>query len=144
MTPEPHDGSPWVAREAARRRRQWWIYGILAGSGFVVGMALALAEPKDAEIFSGGSVPPWLALAFTLVLCIAVGWGSLRMWRSADEVERKQHHVSNSAAATSALMGYGIWFFLWKGGIASEPSAHWLFLATLTTGLIAYGWMKFR
>lgn len=143
MTESKPSPNEWELREAAARRRQFWIFSALAGAGFIVGLSVAILEPQDAGILTGGTIPAPLAIILCLITLVAIVAGSWRMWRTADEVDRSQHLWANSAAVMVAMLGYIIWFMLWKGGLASEPSAHPIFLATVITGSATYLWKKF-
>ncbi len=138
------DKSPneWEAREAAARRRTYWLFGGLAGAGFVVGLTTALVEPEDAGLMTGGTIPPALAILFAAITIVAIVLGSWRMWRHADELDRTQHLWANSVAVSVAMLSYMLWFLLWKGGLLPEPSAHPIFLATVIAGCATYIWKK--
>lgn len=139
------DKSPneWEAREAATRRRQFWLFTGLAVAGAIIGISVALVEPQDADLMSGGTIPAPLAIMLALITVGAIVGGSWRMWRTTDEVDRTQHLWANSASAMVATLGYIVWFLLWKGGLTPEPSAHPIFLATVIAGSAAYLWSKF-
>lgn len=70
-------------------------------------------------------ISPVAALAMIAVFLLAniAGWVSLS--KVIDEVERQNSYKAAAFAGAAYLVGYPVWFLLWKGGFTGEP-IHWL------------------
>ena len=131
----------------ARLKRRNLRKAILFGSLFVVGMALgagvSLAEDVMDFTFDG----PWpreIALATLVVFLLAISVGAWFQHRQMDEHERA---ISNKAAAVAAmviLVGYPVWFLLWKAGFVPEPTHLAIFVSGYLALYAAYAFYRFR
>ena len=132
MTPPPEAGPGEAAARAQARRMTSW-FAILLAIGGVIGMITALLEPHAASIMSGGTVPPLFAIAAAVVTAVATVIGTRYLYTIADELELHNNMVAGAVGANALLLGYPVWFLLWKGGVAPEPQHIILFLLVLIT-----------
>lgn len=134
----------WQARAQQRRRRMYTIIGGLFGAGLISGLLVGYFEDEKRGLLAGNSIPPEIAIFSAVMFAIAVTFGTWRYIRAADELERRINAASTVMAGNVLLLGFPIWFLLWKGGLVPEPDAVWLFCAGFLASLLTYGWQKFR
>ena len=126
----------------ARRRRIFVIIGTLAASGFVLGFLSAHFEREDGEFLEG--IPAAWAIIASLVFLLTCTVGTWRYFKAVDEFERRDNSWAMMMAFNVYLVGYPIWFLLWKGGLVPEPSHEIIFVVLYFVLMAAYGWKKFR
>ena len=131
------------ARAAAKKRRLWTVIGVLFGAGFASGFGFALAEDSDAGWLSG-PIPAWLAVLLSVVWLTAMIAGSWFYKRNADELEINANLWGAAVGASTLLIGYPVWFLLWRGELAGEPNPHVMFVTLYLTGIGGYLWKKYR
>jgi len=144
--PETVGGSEAVGGEALERARQRRKRGVL-GALFMVGAiggAIVGAREADRLFDLAQPWPPLLCLALAIGFLIAVAAGSVVLSREMDEVERLAKLKATRAGATVYLVGYPIWFLLWKGGFVPEPMHVALFAATIIALILASLFYRFR
>jgi len=81
------------------------------------------------------------AAAVTL-LVLAIG--SILFFRRIDEFERQDNLFASAVATNVVLIGYPVWFMLWKGGWVAEPEHSLVFAALFVAASVAYLYRKFR
>lgn len=138
-------GGPMTTREKLNRN-------IMVGCGLlgaVIGATLVATDgamPSDPQtIFSDSPLP--LALAVLL----AVFWGVIMpivawFWhtRAIDEQEANAYRDGGYYAAYAYLMGAPTWWFLWRGGLASEPNGTLIFCLFAIIWTAVWYWKKYR
>jgi hypothetical protein len=135
--------SPGEAAERARKQRIWTIIGGLFVAGMAVGFLTARFEVGDGGLLEA-NLPPTFALIAALFTGAVLIGGSLLFHRRIDEVERRHNMLAGTIGANALLVGYPIWFILWKGGWVPEPQ-HWmLFAMVYLVVTTTYLWSKFR
>jgi hypothetical protein len=134
----------WQARSQRRKRRINQVIGALFCVGLASGFLVGLFEDENADLMTGDSIPAWLAVVTAIAFVIAVPLGSWKLMQASDELERAIHNKTTIVAGNVMLIGYPTWLILWKGGLATEPDAMWLFLASFVSSGLAYVWYKFR
>jgi uncharacterized membrane protein YciS (DUF1049 family) len=134
----------WQTRAQKRQRRINTVIGTLFCIGLVSGFLVGFFEDEQAGLVSANSIPPWLAVVTAIVFVVAVTFGSWKLMQVSDELERVIHTKTTVVAGNAMLIGYPVWFILWKGGIVPEPDAFWLFVAGFVSSTLAYAWYKFR
>ena len=135
---------PGEAADRARKRRLMTNFGGIAAVGFVVGLAAAFVENKNAPIWLGGTMPGWFAILAAVLTVGAVAFGSWRYHRAMDELDRLDNYFAGTLGANIVLGGYPVWLILWKGGLVPEPNALILYGALFVTVAGAYIWRKLR
>lgn len=126
----------------ARRRRLYTIIGALALSGFVVGFLSARFEREGGGFLEG--IPAEWAIAASAIYLLTITIGTWRYYKVVDELERHDNRWAMTMALNLYLIGYPIWFMLWKGGLVPEPSHEIIFVVLYLALMAAYGWKKFR
>lgn len=147
MTSSPEatmaDGD-WQIRAQQRKRRINIVVGTLFCVGLVSGFLVGFFEDENAGLASPNSIPPWLAMVSAIIFLLAATFGSWKLMKVSDELERTINTSATVMAGNVMLIGYPCWFVLWKGGIVTEPDAFWLFAAGVAASVLTYAWHKFR
>lgn len=147
MTSSPEatmaDGD-WQGRARQRRRRINTVVGTLFSIGLISGFMVGFFEDEKAGLVTANSIPPWLAVVSAITFVIAVTYGSWKLMKVSDELERTINTKATVMAGNVMLIGYPTWFILWKGGIVPEPDALWLFVSGIAASALTYAWYKFR
>lgn len=134
----------WQARAKQRKKRINTVVGALFLIGLISGFLVGFFEDDQAGLLAANSIPPWVAIGSTVLFVVAVSFGSWKLMKVSDELERAVHTKTTVFAGNVVLIGYPAWFILWKGGLVPEPSAHWLFVAGMISSVLAYAWYKYR
>uniref|UniRef100_UPI0035931973 hypothetical protein n=1 Tax=Blastomonas sp. TaxID=1909299 RepID=UPI0035931973 len=131
-------------RAKQRTRRIYLTVGSLFALGAVAGFMIGFYEDEERGLIAANSIPAEIAIIATLVFVIAVTFGTVRLMKVSDELERRINTNATVMAGNILLIGYPAWFFLWKGGLVPEPDALWLFCAAALGCSLTYGWQKLR
>ena len=132
--------------EQARRRKFWFVVGVIAGAGAVAGFISGFAAgygkvPLD-EVWT--TMPDALVISLVGATLIVFTIGCWAFARSIDEVELADNLWGSTAAYYIYATMFPAWWALSKAGIVSEPN-HWLiFFAALGAGGATYLWRKWR
>ena len=132
--------------EQGRRRRFWTVIGLLlaagAVTGFVAGYAGAHQDvPPDAML---RTVPDGVVIAFLAFAIAAFSYGCWAFLKAIDEVELADNLWGSTASYYAYAVLFPSWWLLSQAGITPQPN-HWaIFFASLTAGLAAYGYRKWR
>jgi MFS family permease len=129
--------------ERARRRRRFAIVGALALVGGIGG-GIVGARESDRLFDLAHPWPPLLCLVLAALLLVAVAVGNFLLRGQIDEVERLAKLKATHAGASLFLVGYPIWFLLWKGGFLPEPQHLVLYAAVMVAMLLASLYYRFR
>ena len=128
-------------REAARRRKRWWIVAALFGIGFVPGLYVGFQHGAAAAESRPLVWSPTVAALLAGLYLVALAGGGFLMNSVMDEVERQRGYKAVSFAGVALMAVYPTWFLLWKGGFAPEP-VHWMmfvmFWASLALASLFY------
>lgn len=135
---------PGEAANASKRRTLWIIIGVLFASGFVLGLSGALFENETDGGWMTGTLPPWFALVAALGTAFALIVGSWVFYARIDELERQDNLMAGAVGANLMMIGYPLWFILWKGGWVIEPQHEVLFVTLFVTTMATYLYRKFR
>jgi len=136
-------GSIGERRERARRAGLVANYVVLALLGGAVGFAFAVYE-SGGTAWADGTIPPTVAIVLSVVTLVAMIGGCLFMKRRIDEVELRHNLYAGATAAVTVLIGYPVWYFLWKGQLVPEPSHVAMFGALYLMLALTYLIRKFR
>ena len=139
MRPEPRDGL--AAAKARRQRIQLIIIGLM-GAGAVLGFFSAMFEVDGGGFMEG--IPAGWAIAASLIVIVAFGYGGWRYNLATDELDRRDNQWASAVAINVYIVGYATWYIWWRGGLAPEPRHETVFVATLAVMLLAYGYKKLR
>src|SRR5262245_51848568 len=129
--------------ERSRRRRKFAIVGALALAGGIGG-GIVGARESDKLFDLAQPWPPLLCLALAALLLFAAAVGAFVLHRPADEVERLAKLKATHAGASLYLLGYPIWFLLWKGGFLPEPMHVLIYAVIIVAMLAASLYYRFR
>ena len=129
--------------ERSRRRRKLLIIGALAMVGGIGGGIVGGRE-ADHLFDLAHPWPPTLCLALAAIFLIAVGIGKFALRGQIDEVEKLAKLKATHVGAALFLIGYPIWFLLWKGGFVPEPQHVVIYAVLLVVMLLASLFYKFR
>jgi MFS family permease len=129
--------------ERTRRRRK---FAVIAAMGAIggVGGGIVGGRMSDATFDLAHPWPPLLCLALAAAYLLAIGLGKFLLRRQIDEVERMTKLRATHAGAAVFLIGYPIWFLLWKGGFLPEPQHVAMFAIVLVASLLASLFYRFR
>lgn len=136
--------SDWQVRAQQRKRRINMVIGTLFCVGLVSGFLVGFFEDEEAGLVAANSIPPWLAITSAIAFLIATTFGSWKLMKVSDELDRTINTQATMMAGNVLLIGYPTWFVLWKGGLVPTPDALWLFVAGFVSSMIVYAWQKFR
>lgn len=139
MRPEPRDGL--AAAKARRQRIQLIIIGLM-GAGAVLGFFSAMFEVDGGGFMEG--IPAGWAIAASLIVIVAFGYGGWRYNLATDELDRRDNQWASAVAINVYIVGYATWYIWWRGGLVPEPRHETVFVATLAVMLLAYGYKKLR
>ena len=129
--------------ERNRRRRKLLIIAALAAVGGVGG-GIVGARENDQLFNLAHPWPPTLCLTLAVLLLFAVGIGKFALRGQIDEVERMAKLKATHVGASLFLLGYPIWFLLWKGGFVPEPQHVVIYAVLLIVMLLASLFYRFR
>lgn len=131
-------------REAARRRKRWWIVAALCAIGFVPGLYVGMQHGAAAAESQPLVWSPTMAALLAGLHLVAVAGGGILMNSVMDEVERQRSYKAVSFAGAALMVVYPTWFLLWKGGFVAEP-VHWMLFVLFWASLaLASLWYRFR
>lgn len=139
MPTEPRDG---LAAAKARKRRLQLIIGALMGAGAVIGFFSAMLETDGGAFMEG--IPAGWAIAASVILLVALGYGGWRYNLATDELDRRDNQWAGAMALNVYIGGYASWYLWWRGGLVPEPQHQTIFVATMAVMLLAYGYKKLR
>ncbi|MBV9883977.1 MAG: hypothetical protein JO276_13295 [Sphingomonadaceae bacterium] len=129
--------------ERGRRRRKLAIVLAMGAVGGIGGAIIGARE--DGHLFDlAHPWPPLLCLVVAALFLLAVVVGTLLMRRQVDEVERMTKLRATHAGAYLLLVGYPLWFLLWKGGFLPEPQHVAIYASVLIVSLLASLYYRFR
>jgi hypothetical protein len=122
----------------------YWTFGALFAAGLPIGFfAGRLEEGHDGGILTG-TLPPWFAVLAAVAFTVAVVAGSIIRHRRRDELERRDNLIAGAVGSNLVMLGYPLWFFLWKGGLVGMLP-HWaLFAVAFFGSMITYSYLKLR
>lgn len=127
-------------RERAKSRRKYTIIAVIFVVGMISGFLAARAEDWRNYDFSGPWAPE-VALGILAAFLITVGVGTLFLRREMDDYEKMVNLKATAFAAGVVMIGYPVWFLLWKASLVIEP-VHWViflaFYASLYPALLYY------
>lgn len=133
--------SPMANKERRRDCRKGFAAFVICGIVATIGNA----------VFGGGVVPPFLrgTLTPTAAIGLAVGFVAILLligWLGRGVLD--EHEISCSAYGQAAatgivVVGYPLWFLLWKGGLIPEPSHVTLFATLLLVSWAGYAYKKY-
>ena len=132
--------------ELARRRKFWFVVGVIAGVGAVAGFVSGFAAgyggvPLD-EVWT--TMPDALVVSLVGAALIVFTIGCWAFTRAIDEVELADNLWGSTAAYYIYATMFPAWWALSRAGITGEPN-HWLiFFAALAGGGATYLWRKWR
>jgi len=129
--------------ERGRRRRKFLIIGALAAVGGIGG-GIVGGHEADRLFDLAHPWPPLLCLALAAALLVAVVIGKFALRGQLDEVEKLAKLKATNVGASLFLIGYPIWFLLWKGGFVPEPQHVVIYAVLLVVMLLASLFYKFR
>ena len=129
--------------ERSRQRRKLVILAAMAAIGGVGG-GIVGARESDHLFELAHPWPPMLCLTLAAAFLISVVVGGLVMSRQMDEVERIAKLKATRAGAAVYVVGYPIWFLLWKGGFLPEPMHVTMFAIVMVVLLLASLFYRFR
>ncbi len=138
----PGDLRDGLAAAKARRRRLQSIIGGLMGAGAVLGFFSARFEMDGGGFMQG--IPAGWAIAASVILLGALGFGGWRYHLATDELDRRDNQWASVAALNFYIGGYASWYLWWRGGLLREPQHQTIFVATMAVMLLAYGYKKLR
>lgn len=139
MQPEPRDGL--AAAKARKRRLQLIIVGLM-GAGAVIGFFSAMFEAEGGGFMEG--IPAGWAIAASLILVGAIGYGGWRYHLATDELDRRDTLWASALTLNVYIAGYAVWYLWWRGGLVREPQHEAIFVATMAVMMLAYGYKKLR
>lgn len=139
MRPESGDGL--AAAKARKQRLQWIIIGLM-GAGAVIGAISAIFEVEGGGFMEG--IPAGWAIAMSLLLLGALGYGGWRYHLATDELDRRDSMWASAWALNLYIAGYASWYLWWRGGLVPEPHHETIFVATMAAMLLAYLYKKLR
>jgi len=140
MTDEMLSGE---ARNRANSRRQIWLFSGLALAGGIVGFTFAMFESKNAPML-GGTIPPEVAIVLAAITFVALLWGTIAYKRRIDEVVLRDNIYAGAWGAFALMVGYPVWFLLWKGDLLPEPSHMALYGVLYAVTCAVYFYRKYR
>jgi hypothetical protein len=144
MTSDRFDPTPGIGEKAQRdrERRLRWIMLALGAAGFFTGLFASGMEREGGGFMDG--IPPAFAIGFAVVWMLAIGYGGWRYHKVTDELDRANNRFAAVYAFNAYLIGYPVWFMLWKGGLVPEPSHQTIFVTLYIVMVTLYLWKKIR
>ena len=139
MRSEPGAG---LAAAKARRQRLHLIIAGLMGVGGIIGFLSAMFEVEGGGFMEG--IPAGWAVAASLILVGAIGYGGWRYHLATDELDRRDSMWASALTLNVYLTGYAVWYLWWRGDLVREPQHETIFVVTMTVMLLAYLYKKLR
>lgn len=136
----PSGGEQW---ERARRRRRMAIVGAVALVGGIGGGIVGGYEADNLFVLAH-PWPPALCLVLVALFLVTIAIAFLVLSRQTDEVERIVKLKTARVGTLVLLVGYPVWFLLWKGGFLPEPMHVAIYAAVLVSILAASLFYRFR
>jgi hypothetical protein len=128
-----------------RRRRREYRRGFAAfvGCGLLATLGNVVLGDGLVPPFLRGSLAPgaaiWLAVGFIAAIAV-IAWLAHGLL---DEHEVSASMYGQAAACAIVVVAYPVWFLLWKGGLAHEPSHAGIYLTLLLVSWAGYAYKKF-
>ena len=118
--------------ERARRRRKYWLLGVLVGVGFTAGFLSGFTQ-ADGLFDPAQKWPPALGLGLAIAYLVAAVGGGILYSRHTDEFERASQYKAVTLGAGAYIVVYPVWLLLWKSGFVPEPMHFVLYLLFMVT-----------
>lgn len=134
----------WQARAQRRKARWYATCAILLGMGLLTGFLLGYFEKDGTDLMAANSIPTSIAILTVLIMGVALTVGQYYFVASSDELERRNMLNAVAMSGNVILVGFPLWFILWKGGLVPAPDAFALFAAAYAANIATYFWYKFR
>ena len=119
-----HALGPGERLQRSRQRQVRAIKGSLFAVGMISGGCIGYLVASN-RFALDAPWPPAIAIVLAALYVAAIAVGSMLLQKRIDEVERMQTYKAVTVAGTAYLVGYPVWFLLWKASLAPEP-IHWL------------------
>lgn len=139
MTSRGMAEGPGERAERLRARRYWTISLICGLIGGGVGATLAYLGDNDAR-----ALPAAWAVGITIFYVVGLIFGSWLFFRQTDEVDVRDNLIACTIGIYFYATLYPGWYFLWKGGLVSEPDHQLLFIGTMGVIAATYFWKRLR
>ena len=126
--------------ERSRRRRKFWLLGILVVICFTAGFLSGFTQ-ADRLFDPAHKWPPALGLGLAIAYLVAAVGGGILYSRHTDEFERATQYKAVTLGASAYIVVYPVWLLLWKSGFVPEPMhfiIYLLFMVTILAGSLFY------
>jgi len=124
------------ALERSRRRRKYWLLGILGGGGFAAGFLSGYTQ-ADQLFDPAYKWPPALGVGLVIAYLVAAIGGGMLYSRYTDEFARMAQYKAVALGAGAYVIVYPVWLLLWKSGLVPEPMHFIIYLLFMAVVLIA-------
>jgi hypothetical protein len=134
------DDGEGVRAERARRRRKWKSYAAFGAAAVAIDvMLMVVARPQS----SGQSpFPPFAAITAAVLFVLMLTGGVWWQLQQSDELSYRNNLEAFTIGFLANASAFFLWWFMWLGGLATEPNAFALVIGSTLVSVLALGYFK--
>ena len=126
--------------ERARRRRVWKTYAVFGAAAAAIDVMLMLVVRPQSS--GQPPFPPFAAITAAVVFVVMLTGGVWWQLQQSDELSYRNNLEAFTIGFLANASAFFLWWFLWLGGLATEPSAFALVVGSTLVSALALGYFK--
>lgn len=131
-----------------RQRRYRFAIGFSAVLGAIIGVWLALDQPKDGQhgpdVIFNGPLSANFAIVASLLWVVGLAVAMVIYHRAIDDHEERAWLWAGLTGWYAFIVPAPVWWVLHRATLAPPVDAMWLFLLSMVANAIVWLWLKYR